>query len=76
MMKAIVKRIRAGRYTLNQNGYRFDLYKNDDGKWMLFNHQGIELYRDDSKLAIVNMLSSYNYDGCRELHLQQYCTYA
>lgn len=75
-MKPIVKKIRAGRYTLNQNGYSFDLYKNDDGKWVLSNHAGIELYRDDSKLSIVNMLSSYNYDGCMELHNQEFCTYA
>ena len=62
-MRAIIKKIRAGRYTVNQNGYRFDLYKNDDGKWLLFNHAGIELYRDDSKQSILNMISSYNIDG-------------
>lgn len=75
-MRAIVKRIKAGKYIVNQNGYSFELCKNDDNKWMLFNHAGIELYKDDSKQAIINMISSYTSNGCRELHLQQYCTYA
>lgn len=65
-----------GRYRINHNGYIFDLNKNSDGKWVLFNHAGIELYRDDSKKAVVNMLSSYSSSGCAELHLQEYCTYA
>jgi hypothetical protein len=75
-MTPIVKRIRAGRYTLNQNGYRFDLVDNQEGSWILSNHAGVELYRDSTKQAVVNMLASYGTDGCRELHRQAFCTYA
>jgi hypothetical protein len=75
-MKPIVKRIRAGRYTLNQHGYQFDLTDNSEGRWVLSNHSGVELYRDTTKQAIVSMLASYNTDGARALHRQEYCTYS
>jgi len=75
-MKPIVKRVRAGEYSVNQNGYLFKLVNNGEGSWVLFNFFGVELYRDTTKSAVVNCIGTYNSDGCKALHRQQFCSYA
>ena len=75
-MKPLVKRIRAGKYKANNHGYIFTIQNNHEGKWILSNHSGVEIYRDESKQAIVLMLSSYSVNGTQLLHQQQFCKYS
>lgn len=75
-MPPSITKIRAGRYTANHHGYIFTIENNSANVWTINNHSDVELYRDSSKKALINMLASFSYDGTMKLHNQEFCAYA
>jgi len=75
-MSPSISKIRAGRYTAKHHGYIFTIENNSANVWTINNHSDVELYRDSSKKALINMLSNCSFDYTTKLHQQQYCEYA
>ena len=75
-MKATINKIRSGKYTARHHGYVFIIDNQSANVWTISNHFGVEVYKDTSKKALTNMISSYGFDGTMKLHQQQVCQYS
>ena len=71
-----INKIRAGKYAVKHHGYIFTIENNSASVWTISNHAGIELYRDTSKKALINMIANCSYDRIAQLHQQEFCKYA
>lgn len=79
-MKALVKKINAGRYQVNIHGYIFDLENtNSDfpgiASWRLYNHQGVEVNWFERKKDALYCFSRYTIERAQSLHNQEFCKY-
>jgi hypothetical protein len=75
-MSPTINRIQAGKYVAKHHGFVFTIENNSASVWTINNHAGIELYRDTSKKALINMLTNCGYDSTQQLHQQQFCKHA
>jgi hypothetical protein len=76
IMKATINKICSGKYTANHHGYVFMIENQNPNHWTISNQSGVELYADETKTAIVNMISNCSVDRANQLHQQEYCKYA
>lgn len=65
-------KIKNGEYLLNHHKYVFLALNSNEGHWSLYNQSNVEIYRDDNKKALINMLESYDLPGTINLHNQEW----
>ena len=75
-MQPIITKISAGKYTAHHHGYVFTIDNQGANVWTVSNDSGVELHKETCKKALVNFLSSYDYQATAQLQLQEFCKYA
>lgn len=75
-MQVVTAKIRSGKYKAHHHGYTFIIESQGKNVWTLSNQNDVEIGRETSKSALVNMLASYDLHDIKELHQQEFCVYA